>query len=220
LELFNKLREVRMTLSKEFKVPPYVIFSDATLRDMARYLPETKQDFLNIKGIGEKKYKQIGEQFNAILTQWIKDHTKEDKTTKINQLIQQFNSILTHMIKDHPKEDTAIQINQDHFKQPTEKNELPSHRETYKLFQSGNQIKDIASMRDLTEQTIENHLFKCYKEGFFIPWNIFLSDTEEKEILEVKNTLPDSTLKALKEELSEAHTYTKIKAALVKNNFY
>src|SRR5699024_7609204 len=63
LELFNKLREVRMTLSKEFKVPPYVIFSDATLRDMARYLPETKQDFLNIKGIGEKKYKQFGEQF-------------------------------------------------------------------------------------------------------------------------------------------------------------
>src|SRR5699024_12427555 len=76
----------------------------------SRYLPETKQDFLNIKGIGEKKYKQFGEQFNAILTQWI---------------------------KDHPKEDKAIQINQDHFKQPTEKNELPSHRETYKLFQSG-----------------------------------------------------------------------------------
>src|SRR5699024_12531413 len=146
----NKLLEVRMTLSKGFRVAPYVIYSDATSRDMARYLPETKQDFLNIKGIGEKKDKQFGEQFNAMLTQ---------------------------SIKDHPKEDKAIQINQDHFKQPTEKNELPSHRETYKLFQSGKQIKDIASMRDLTEQTIENHLFKCYKEGFSIPWNIFLSDT-------------------------------------------
>src|SRR5699024_12591092 len=102
-----------------------------------------------------KKYKQFGEQFNVILTKWS---------------------------KDHPKEDKAIQINQDHFKQQTEKNELPSHRETYKLFQSGKQIKDIASMRELTEQTIENHLFKCYKEGISIPWNIFLSDTEEKEI--------------------------------------
>src|SRR5699024_11637042 len=113
----------------------------------------------------------------------------------------QFNVILTKWIKDHPKEDKAIQINQDHFKQPTEKNELPSHRETYKLFQSGKQIKDIASMRDLTEQTIENHLFKCDKEGFSSPWNIFLSDTEEKEILEVKYTLPDATMKPLKEEL-------------------
>lgn len=193
LELFNQLREVRMTLSKELKVPPYVIFSDATLRDMARYLPETKQKLLNIKGVGEKKYKQFGEQFNTILTNWI---------------------------KNHPKEDKAIQINQDHFKQPIEKNELPSHRETYKLFQSGKQIKDIAIMRDLTEQTIENHLFKCYKEGFSIPWNIFLSDAEEKEILEVKNTLPNATLRALKEKLSESHTYTKIKAALVKNDFY
>src|SRR5690625_5013373 len=140
---------------------------------MARYLPETKQEFLNIKGIGEKKYKQFGEQFNAVLTNWI---------------------------QDHPKEDKAIQIN--------------------KLIQSGKQIKDIASMRDLTEQTIENHIFKCYKEGFSIPWNIFLSDAEEKEILEVKNTLPNATLRALKEKLSESHTYTKIKAALVKNDFY
>src|SRR5699024_10303538 len=36
LELFNKLRELGMTRYKEFNVPPYVIFSDATLRDMAR----------------------------------------------------------------------------------------------------------------------------------------------------------------------------------------
>src|SRR5699024_12721169 len=106
---------------------------------MARYLPETKQDFLNIKGIGEKKYKQFGEQINAILTQWM---------------------------KDNPKEDKAIQINQDHFKQPNEKNELPSHRETYKLIKSGKQIKDIASMNDLTEQTIENNLINCYKDRY------------------------------------------------------
>src|SRR5699024_12759270 len=117
LELFNKLREVGMTLSKEFKVAPFVIFSDATLRDMARYLPETKQEFLNIKGVGEKKYKQFGEQFNAILTNWI---------------------------KDHPKEDKAIQINQDNFKKPIEKNEIPSIREIYKHFQKYKQIKDIA----------------------------------------------------------------------------
>src|SRR5699024_4124068 len=195
---------------------------------MARYLPETKQDFLNIKGIGEKKYKQFGEQFNVILTKWIKDHPKEDKAIQINQdhfkQPTEKNELPSHRetykLFQNSKQIKDIKINQNHLKQPTEKNELPSNRETYKLFQSGKQIKDIASMRNLTEQTIENHLFKCYKEGFSIPWNIFLSDTEEMEILEVKNTLPDATLKALKEELSEAHTYTKIKAALVKNNFY
>src|SRR5699024_12629291 len=51
LELFNKLREVRMTLSKEFKVPPYDILSDATLRDMECNLPETKKDIHKIISI-------------------------------------------------------------------------------------------------------------------------------------------------------------------------
>ena len=193
LDLFNELREVRMTLSKELKVPPYVIFSDATLRDLARYLPETKNDFLNIKGVGEKKFEQFGGQFSSILTEWIKAHPKQDKT---------------------------IQINEDTFKQPKKKSDLASHRESFKLFQNGKQIKDIAVMRDLTEQTIENHIFKCYKEGFSVPWNIFFSDTEEKEVLTVKNALPEATLKELKDDLSESITYTKIKAALVKNNLY
>src|SRR5690625_7737450 len=104
--------------------------TDAIICDMASYLQEKKQDFINIKGIGEKKYKQFGEQFNAILTNWI---------------------------KDHPKEDKAIQINQDHFKQPTAKNELPSHRENYKLFQIGKQIKDIDIMSDLPHHNIEHN---------------------------------------------------------------
>src|SRR5699024_9635477 len=193
VELFNELREVRMTISKELKVPPYVIFSDATLRDLARYLPETKNDFLNIKGVGEKKFEQFGAQFSIILTKWI---------------------------TAHPKQDKAIQINEATFKQPKKKNELPSHRESFKLSQNGKQIKDIAVMRNLTEQTIENHIFKCHKEGFSIPWNIFFTEMEEKEVLKAKNELPEATLKEIKDSLSESITYTKIKATLVKNELY
>ncbi len=191
--LFDKLRKVRMAISKELNVPPYVIFSDTTLRDIARYLPETKLDYLNIKGIGDKKYNQFGERFSVVVNEWI---------------------------KTHPQNDKSIQINQNTIKKPQKKSELASHRESFQHFQNGKQIKDIALMRDLSEQTIENHIFKCYKEGFSIPWNIFFSEKEEAKILNLKNTMPDAKLKELKDELDESITYTKIKAVLVKNNFY
>ena len=193
IELFNRLRDVRMTISKELNVPPYVIFSDTTLRDLARYLPESKYEFLNIKGIGEKKYKQFGERFNTVLSEWIKEHPQIDKSIPINQISS---------------------------KQPQKKAELASHRETFKLFQNGKQIKDIALIRNLTEQTIENHIFKCHKEGFSIPWNIFFSDKDEANILNVKQTMPNASLKELKDNLDESVSYTKIKAVLVKNNLF
>lgn len=193
IELFNRLRDIRMTISKELNVPPYVIFSDTTLRDLARYLPESKNDFLNIKGIGEKKYKQFGDRFNTVLSEWI---------------------------KEHPQSDKSIQINRISNKQPLKKAEVASHRETFKLFQNGKQIKDIALIRNLTEQTIENHIFKCHKEGFSIPWNIFFTDKDEKTILNAKKAMPDASLKELKVNLDKSISYTKIKAVLVKNNLF
>lgn len=192
-ELFDALRKVRMTIADELKVPPYVIFSDATLRDMARYFPDSKADFLEIKGVGEKKYEQFGQQFQAILKKWL---------------------------IDHPQTETHIQINQVAPKTPKKKSGKPSHRESYQLFQAGKTIKDIAVMRELSEQTIEGHIFKCFKEGFPVAWNIFFTETEEALILNAKEKLPDGSLKELKDELEDKISYTKIKAALVKNNHY
>src|SRR5690606_16811558 len=53
--LFAILRELRKTEADKNNVPPYVLFSDATLKDLCRYFPTTKDAMLEIKGIGEKK---------------------------------------------------------------------------------------------------------------------------------------------------------------------
>lgn len=65
--LFDTLRQLRKAISEEEHVPPYVIFSDATLRDMARHTPETKQAMLTIKGVGERKFDQYGSLFLAAI---------------------------------------------------------------------------------------------------------------------------------------------------------
>ncbi len=62
-ELFNKLRTVRSKLAKEENVPAYVIFSDATLKEMAQDKPITSSDLLNIGGVGEHKLDKYGSYF-------------------------------------------------------------------------------------------------------------------------------------------------------------
>ncbi|MDU2353395.1 MAG: DNA helicase RecQ, partial [Anaerococcus sp.] len=54
-ELFNHLKKVRLELSKKRNIPPFIIFSDASLKDMAIYKPRSEEDFLKIKGVGDKK---------------------------------------------------------------------------------------------------------------------------------------------------------------------
>lgn len=62
-QLFNILRSIRKELAEKQNVPPYVIFSDATLREMATYYPKNKREFSNIKGVGEQKLIQYADIF-------------------------------------------------------------------------------------------------------------------------------------------------------------
>jgi ATP-dependent DNA helicase RecQ len=61
--LFEALRALRRELADERGVPAYVLFSDATLRDMARLRPGSREAFLNVRGIGERKLADLGERF-------------------------------------------------------------------------------------------------------------------------------------------------------------
>ncbi|QDT63002.1 DNA helicase RecQ [Calycomorphotria hydatis] len=66
-ELFLALRELRTEQARERGVPPYIIFGDAALRDMARKKPTTMEEFLEVKGVGQKKANDYGEMFLAVI---------------------------------------------------------------------------------------------------------------------------------------------------------
>ena len=61
--LFEVLRSLRMALARKQGVPPYLVFSDKTLTDMCRKLPENKEEMLNVTGVGEKKFELYGDSF-------------------------------------------------------------------------------------------------------------------------------------------------------------
>jgi ATP-dependent DNA helicase RecQ len=66
-QLFERLREKRMEIAKEFKVPAYLVFSDNTLKLMAKEKPYDKDSMLDINGVGIKKYEQFGEEFLELI---------------------------------------------------------------------------------------------------------------------------------------------------------
>lgn len=62
-ELFETLRELRMDLAQKANVPPYLVFSDSTLKEICEKLPKNTIQFLQIKGVGQNKLDKYGELF-------------------------------------------------------------------------------------------------------------------------------------------------------------
>lgn len=65
--LFETLRELRTDLASEAGVPPYVVFSDSTLKEMSQQRPQNRLAFLQIKGVGQSKLDKYGEAFLAVI---------------------------------------------------------------------------------------------------------------------------------------------------------
>ncbi len=75
--LFEHLRAVRMDLAEERGVPPFVIFGDSVLRDLARYRPSTRVNLARIHGIGEKKLEDLGPVFLEAIETYCREHNLE-----------------------------------------------------------------------------------------------------------------------------------------------
>ena len=78
--LFEKLRALRKRLADDSAVPPYIIFSDASLQQMAYYCPRNRESFALINGVGAEKLERFSEEFLAVICQ----HTRENGLTERN----------------------------------------------------------------------------------------------------------------------------------------
>ncbi len=72
--LFDSLRALRKQMADERGVPPFVLFSDATLRDMARARPDSPAAFINIRGVGQRKLADLGDRFLRQIAEYCRAH--------------------------------------------------------------------------------------------------------------------------------------------------
>ena len=68
--LYDRLRSIRMDLAIAQNVPPFLVFSDKTLKEFCRHLPTTDREFLQISGVGEKKLETYGEAFMQVIREY------------------------------------------------------------------------------------------------------------------------------------------------------
>ena len=74
-ELFELLRQLRRTVAQQQGVPPYLIFSDATLQEMAEKRPLTDYDMVQVSGVGERKLQNYGDVFIAEIRRYVMEKT-------------------------------------------------------------------------------------------------------------------------------------------------
>ena len=80
-ELFETLRQLRLTIAREEGMPPYIVFSDKTLIDMSVKAPRDRSSMLGVSGVGEAKYEKYGERFIEAITTFIDENP--DSVTSI-----------------------------------------------------------------------------------------------------------------------------------------
>jgi ATP-dependent DNA helicase RecQ len=188
--LFQRLRTLRKQLADAQGVPPYVIFGDATLRDMAERLPVNEFRMRAITGVGDKKFEQYGERF-------------------INEVLDfvQSNGVQVPREVSSPRQAPVTPAT------PREKNY--SLKETYEFYARGMDIEQIAGARGLSVNTIAAHMQQIYAQDLF-PVDIlrFISMEEIEEVLSAARAIGDAGLKPIYEAMDGRHPYEKIRFAL------
>ena len=69
-KLFERLKKLRLEIAREESMPPYIIFSDKTLIDMAAKMPTSKTEMLDVSGVGENKFAKYGERFLEVIEEY------------------------------------------------------------------------------------------------------------------------------------------------------
>ena len=77
--LFERLRKLRYKISLEENIPAYLVFSDATLKEMERARPMSQSDFLEISGVGQRKLEVYGDEFIGEIISFMGEKTEKKK---------------------------------------------------------------------------------------------------------------------------------------------
>ncbi|MBE5106721.1 DNA helicase RecQ [Bacillus thuringiensis] len=184
--LFEVLREVRKEIAQGEGVPPFVIFSDQTLKDMCAKMPRNDSELLTVKGIGEHKLVKYGSYFLQAVQHFIEENPNYAETIK------------TEVVSERKK---------------SGKSSANSHLETYEMYKLGIDLSEIAKERGLSRQTIENHLIRCYEDGMEVAWQSFVP-TEYEALIETAVQNAEGGLKSIKEQLPNEVSYFMIRAYL------
>lgn len=189
--LLQELKERRRQLAQKENVPAYIIFSDATLQELATYLPLKTSDLSKISGFGEVKIKRYGEAFLEVVTAFARKHGIPSRINKANTRRRQTSTKKTI----------------------SERHTVDTKKESLRLFQEGKSVDEIAAVRNLQSSTIFSHL-AFYVEKGEIEATELVAAEKIPRIEEAIREHGDIALKPLKEALGDDISYGEIRIGI------
>jgi GTPase SAR1 family protein len=194
--LHKLLRQLRDSICDKGDIPVYFVAGTTTLDEMARYLPQTPEELIQINGFGKAKADRYGQQFLEVIINYCTEH-------HLSSLISEKKSKKEKKLKP---EKVAVPL-------PDTKTE------TFRLYQEGKTVTEIADQRGLTRQTIETHLAHFVARGEIKVEELV---SREKIVLigpALKNFDGKSSISPIKEQLGEGITYGEIRLVLAGKEF-
>lgn len=189
-KLFEILKALRKRISEETHVPPFIVFSDTSLKQMATYFPTSEEQMLKISGVGYSKFDKYGNSFLETIRPYVSENNITPKEIPIETPKKKSS------VESSPKVNTA---------------EI-----SYNLFKQGKSIKEIAEERGFVTTTIETHLLKYFENGENIDLSKYIHSNYEQDIYNAIDTYGAEKLRVLKDALPEGVSYFDIKYFLIK----
>lgn len=193
--LFEELRQLRKQIATEANVPPYLVFGDVSLQQMAYYLPQNLSEFKKIQGVGDQKLKKFGESFIYL----IKDYSAQNKLTSIS-------------IPENQKR-TTVKSLRPNMNQPGN-----TYYETKQLILQKKSIEEIMKIRNFSQSNSFSHLEKIIDHSPSVDISYLLNSklckTSHEEGKEIQNAFLECGMDRLKpafEHLNEKYSYEQLR---------
>ena len=164
--LFDALRDLRRRLAAERNVPPYVIFGDATLQQMAYYLPQSLDSLSQISGVGAKKLEALGRYFLSEILGYARAHDLTERDIPAR------------------KRNRSDRVGRSGS----------TYDQTKQLLQQGMSIEEVAQQRGLAKSTIVGHLERLIQSGEQFDLRPLLPSSERIEKISAAFAETGSTL--------------------------
>lgn len=187
-ELFTILRRERKSVADKLNVPPYVVFPDKTLVEMAVYFPQSLESLIHIHGVGESKLARFGPQFLRVICDYCRDKNIEEKIKAAD-------------IKTKSK---PSGVSKKRFQVIGE------------LYNSGRSVQDIMDDFGIQKSTVLDNLYRFARDGFSIDSGRIIefsasSEDERAKVIEAFERKGTDFLRPVHEYLGGSIDYEELK---------
>jgi len=183
-QLLTELKALRKRLADQQGMPPYVVFHESTLRQMAQIRPQDLDTYARLSGVGSRKLEQYGQVFVDTIRMYCHQH---DLTTEM--------ALLSSGRKPRSRS------------QPTG----GTHRYTLELHQQGLSMGEIAHQRQLKPSTIANHLERLILNGETVDLDRLVSGERQEQIRAALRRAEGLSLTAIRDRLGPTYDFAEIR---------